>query len=72
MAEEPQAVTPQITLIDLQNALRVIDVSAERGAFKGSELTSVGAIRDKLALFLEASLPKEESNPEEALKGSTS
>jgi len=72
MAEEPQVETPQITLVDLQNALRIIDVSAERGAFKGGELTSVGTIRDKLALFLEASLPKEEAKTEEATKASAS
>lgn len=51
--------TPQITLVDLQNALRIIDVASERGAFRGNELTSVGSVRDKLSAFLEASLPKE-------------
>lgn len=65
MAEETQAETPdttsQITLVDLQNTLRIIDVAAERGAFKGGELTSVGSVRDKLASFLEATLPKEDA-----------
>jgi hypothetical protein len=63
MAEETQTETPeapQITLVDLQNALRVIDVASERGAFKGNELTSVGSVRDKVAAFLESVLPKEE------------
>jgi len=58
--------TPQITLVDLQNALRVIDVAAERGAFKGAELTSVGSVRDKLAAFLEATLPQEETAEDQA------
>lgn len=60
MAEEIQTEAPQITLVDLQNTLRIIDVAAERGAFRGSELTSVGSVRDKLASFLEATMPKEE------------
>jgi hypothetical protein len=64
MAEETQAESPQITLVDLQNTLRIIDVAAERGAFKGGELTSVGSVRDKLAAFLEANLPKEEEAKE--------
>lgn len=61
MAEEIQTEVemPQITLVDLQNTLRIVDVAAERGAFKGGELTSVGSVRDKLFAFLEASLPKE-------------
>lgn len=70
MAEETQAETPdtasQITLVDLQNTLRIIDVAAERGAFKGGELTSVGSVRDKLAAFLEATLPKEDAPAEDA------
>ena len=61
MAEETQGEGPQISLVDLQNALRIMDVAAERGAFKGHELTSVGAVRDKLAGFLDAVAPKEEA-----------
>jgi hypothetical protein len=68
MTEEAQAEAPQITLVDLQNLLQVIDVAAQRGAFRGNELTSVGAVRDKLAAFLEAALPKEESTDEDEAK----
>lgn len=63
MAEETQTEAPQITLVDLQNALRIIDVAAERGAYKGNELTSIGSVRDKIAAFLDAVLPKEEEAP---------
>lgn len=66
MSEETQTEAPQITLVDLQNTLRIIDVAAERGAFKGGELTSVGSVRDKLAAFLEVALPKEEPAEEQA------
>jgi hypothetical protein len=70
MAEEAQTEAPQITLTDLQNALRIIDAAAERGAFKGNELTSVGAVRDKLDLFLQATMPEE--TPEQPEAGGTS
>jgi hypothetical protein len=48
-----------IGIVDLQNALKIIDAAAERGAFRGNELTAVGAVRDKFQAFLDA-LPKEE------------
>lgn len=61
MANETQAEVPQISIADLQNVLRIIDVSAERGTFKGNELSAVGGIRDKLSAFLEAVTPKEDA-----------
>ena len=57
MAEEA---APQISINDLQNVVKVIDAAAERGAFKGNELTAVGAVRDKVAAFLAAIPPTEE------------
>lgn len=51
---------PTITLVDLQNVLKIIDAAAERGAFKGGELTAVGTVRDKIATFLVAVTPAEE------------
>lgn len=57
---------PTIQLVDLANALRVVDVAAERGAFRGNELSQVGAIRDKIATFLNAvSPPANEGTGEE-------
>lgn len=41
-------------LPDIINAVRIIDAAAERGAFKGNELSQVGAVRDKIAAFIEA------------------
>ena len=41
-----------ISLNDLQTLLQIIDLSSERGAFKGAELSQIGATRDKLAAFL--------------------
>jgi hypothetical protein len=65
MSEATQEEAPQITIVDLQNILQVIDVAATRGAFRGNELTSVGSVRDKLAAFLEAVTPKEETAEED-------
>lgn len=50
---------PQIGINDLHNVVKVIDAAAERGAFKGNELTAVGQVRDKIANFL-AAIPTNE------------
>lgn len=57
--ETVAAEQPTIGIVDLQNALKIIDAAAERGAYRGNELTAVGAVRDKIQAFLDA-LPKEE------------
>jgi hypothetical protein len=51
MTEE--ATQPEsINLSDLQSLLNVIDIATQRGAFKGNELSQVGAVYDKLDVFL--------------------
>jgi hypothetical protein len=69
---------PQISIHDLQNVLKIIDAAAERGAFKGNELTAVGTVRDKVANFLAAipgneptSETEEVEQPAEETKAST-
>jgi len=57
---------PTINLVDLQNVLRIIDAAAERGAFKGNELSVVGQVRDKIATFLDAVLPKQDTSVSES------
>ena len=49
--------TPQIGVVELENCVRIIDAAAERGAFKGNELTAVGNTRDRIAAFLTAIAP---------------
>ena len=55
-AQEPQTQTVQapesISLNDLQLLLQIVDLASSRGAFRGAELTQVGAIFDKLNAFL--------------------
>ena len=58
MAEE-QAVEQQesqapesVNLSDLGTLLQIVDLATQRGAFRGSELSQVGAVFDKLNAFL--------------------
>lgn len=49
-----------LQLTDLQNLLMIVDVASQRGAFKGPELSQVGLVFDRVAKFLESTLPKNE------------
>ncbi len=52
-AEQSERVVPDsISLNDLQVLLQIVDLASQRGAFRGAELTQVGAIFDKLNAFL--------------------
>jgi len=51
MAEETKEV-PQIGIGDLEACVQIIDACSQRGAFRGDELASVGAIRDKINTFV--------------------
>lgn len=55
---------PSITVTDIANALRIIDAAAERGAYRGAELSQVGAVRDRLASFIAAVTPVAETAAE--------
>jgi uncharacterized protein YggE len=44
----------QITIADLDTIKNIIDLACTRGAFRGGEISQVGAVYDKLTLFLEA------------------
>ena len=43
-----------ISLVDLNSLAQIIDLASSRGAFRGAELTQVGAVYDKLFTFLKA------------------
>jgi hypothetical protein len=43
----------QISLQDIQNILVLIDLVTQRGAFRGPELASVGALYEKLNKFVQ-------------------
>ena len=42
----------QITVADLDALRSIVDLAAQRGAFRGAELTQVGIVFDKLTTFL--------------------
>ena len=70
MAEETQtAETPQVTIVDLQNVVQIIDAAAERGAFKGGELSSVGSVRDRIAAFVESAQKTDSGNADAPATG---
>jgi hypothetical protein len=48
----PQAEAPALTVSDLRNIRMIIDISSQRGAFKGAELATIGSVFDKLDTFL--------------------
>ena len=59
---------------DIQAAVRIIDVTSQRGAIKGDELVQVGTIRERFVAFLryaksqgeEIDVPSSALNPVEA------
>jgi len=64
MSEETQETqetqAPEVNIGDFAAILQIIDVASKRGAFEGAELSSVGAIRDRVAAFVGYYTPKEE------------
>jgi len=61
--------TTQITIADLDTIKNVIDLACTRGAFRGAEISQVGAVFDKLTVFLNAVIEQakaQESNNADA------
>lgn len=48
---------PSITLQDLGICINIIDVGAQRGAWRGNELQTIGELRSKLEAFVKANSP---------------
>lgn len=44
----------QLTVADLASLKTLLEAAANRGAFKAAEMSTVGAVYDKLAKFLDA------------------
>lgn len=53
-AQEAQQQQPDLTLADLAGLKSIIDVAAQRGAFKPNEMQAVGTVYNKLSSFLSA------------------
>ncbi len=50
--EAPAPEDTSISLNDLQVLANIVDLATQRGAFRGNELSQVGAVFDKLSAFL--------------------
>lgn len=61
----------QITVTDLDSIRSIIDIAAQRGAFKAGELAQVGAVYDKLTAFLDAVVAQAKAAEEAAAGEST-
>lgn len=46
---------PNLGVQDIVALLNIVDIASRRGAFRGEELSSVGAVFDKVTAFLKAS-----------------
>jgi hypothetical protein len=46
------AASPQLQLADLVICLQLIQLASTRGAFKAEEFTQIGAVYDRLVVFL--------------------
>lgn len=57
---------PEVSLNDFASIVRIIDVASRRGAFEGKELSSVGAIRDKVEAFVVHYAPKQNEEGDSA------
>lgn len=57
---EAEQKAPELGIADLQNLRTLIDVAVRRGTFNASELSSVGAVFDRVNAFLNAVAPKKD------------
>ena len=57
-AQEQQA--QPLTVQDLITLKGAIELGTQRGAWRANELTAVGTVYNRLALFVQSLLPKEE------------
>jgi uncharacterized protein YggE len=53
-----------ITIADLDTIKNIIDLACTRGAFRGGEISQVGAVYDKLNTFLQAVIAQAKANEE--------
>jgi hypothetical protein len=64
MENQEQQVTPQpeLSITDLQNLRAIVDTAIRRGTFSGSEISSVGAVYDRVNNFINAVSAQEGEN----------
>ena len=65
-AGQEQSVPESVNLSDLGTLLQIVDLATQRGAFRGAELSQVGAVFDKLNAFLSYVQEQQAAQNEEA------
>lgn len=65
-AETAAPANPELTVQDLGNLRAIVDVAAQRGAFRATEMEAVGAAFNKLNNFLNAVAPPAEAEADAA------
>ena len=68
---EEQQVPESVSLNDLQLLANIVDLASQRGAFRGAELSQVGAVFDRLQKFL-GFVAKQQEEREKAEQEATS
>jgi hypothetical protein len=63
MENTTQPIQP-IVVADLDALRSIIDLAASRGAFHGAELSQVGAVYDKLTIFLNSVVAQAQASAE--------
>jgi hypothetical protein len=61
---QPQTQGPDLTIQDLNALKNIIDVASQRGAFKPSEMMTVGQTYTKLEQFLAAVAAQQAQGPQ--------
>jgi len=61
--ENPSAPQPELSINDLLQVRAVVELSVRRGSFQANEISTVGAIYDKLNNFLNAVAPPASQQP---------
>jgi len=54
---EVQTPPPSMTINDIVFLVQIIEIVAQRGAFKADELSTVGAVYDKVKAFIANATP---------------
>lgn len=59
--ESAPAAAPSLNLQDIVSLLNIIDLATRRGAFRAEEMSSIGAVFDKVGAFLKSTGTVEET-----------
>lgn len=59
--EQDTSTLSTITLQDLQNVLVVIELACSRGAIRAAEMTTVGALHDKIMSYVKQNVSSGDS-----------